>query len=112
MPQKTVLAICGLPTSGKTTLAAELERITGFYHLDCDEGPASCTYPPEPNPYATDSGKDREEARMRVVYTVLHAAVEANLTEGFSLIITATYSRHSSQDFLNDAVRRGGEYSR
>jgi len=45
---------------------------------------------------------------MTVVYKVLHAAVEANLREDFSLIIVATYSRHSSQDSLGDAVRRGG----
>lgn len=45
--------------------------------------------------------------RMTVAYTVLHAAIEANLMQGFSVIVSATYSRHSNQDFLFSAVNRG-----
>jgi len=62
----------------------------------------------EPNPYRSDEARARDRARMTVAYTTLHAAAEANLTQGFSVIVSATYSRHSNQDFLEEAVRRGG----
>ena len=104
-----VIAIAGLPTTGKTTLGKALAQATGLHFVDIDEGPASCAPPQEENPLRSDEARARERARMTVAYDTLHAAVEANLVQGFSLIIAATYSRHSSQDFLQAAVaRRGG----
>ena len=108
MKPKTVIAIVGLPTTGKTTLGRALAQKTGVHFVDIDEGPASCAPAQEQNPYRSDEARARERARMTVAYTVLHAAVETNLIHGFSLIIAATYSRHSSQDFLQAAVARGG----
>jgi len=104
---KTVVVIVGLPTTGKSSLARALSRETRLHFVDIDEGPASCAPPQEPNPLRSDDARARERARMTVAYTVIHAAVEANLAQGFSLIISATYSRHTNQDFLQKAVERG-----
>lgn len=108
MKPKTVIAIVGLPTTGKSTLGRALATILGIHFIDIDEGPASCALPPEPNPYSSNEGRERERARMAVAYTVLHAAIEANLAQGFSVIISATYSRHENQELLFSAINRGG----
>lgn len=106
MKSKTVVAIAGLPLAGKTTLGIALAKVTGFHFIDIDAGPVSCAPPQESNPYRSDEARAREQARMRVAYTILHAAVEANLTQGFSVIVAATYSRRASQEFLQAAVER------
>lgn len=108
MKSKTVLVIAGLPTAGKSSLGRALAVATGVHFVDIDESPANCAPPQEPNPYRSDEARARERARMTVAYTILHAAVEANLTQGFPIIISATYSRYSNQDFLSVAVDRGG----
>ncbi len=103
-----VIAVAGLPTSGKSTLARELGKILGIHVLDIDEGPAHCAPAQEPDPYRSPEAKAREGRRMIVAYTVLHTAITANLLQGFPVIVTATYSRHTAQDFLVDAVKQGG----
>lgn len=108
MKPKTVVVIAGLPTTGKSSLGRALARATGLHFVDIDEGPASCAPVQEPNPYRSDEARARERTRMTVAYTVLHAAVEANLVQDFSAIVSATYSRHTNQDFLQAAVERGG----
>lgn len=108
MKPKTVIAITGVPTSGKTSLGRALATATGLHFVDIDEGPASCAPPQEPNPFGSDEMQKRERTRMAIAYTILHAAVEANLAQGFSIIISATYSRHGSQDFLSAAVQKNG----
>lgn len=104
---KTVIVIAGLPTTGKTSLGRALSLATNVHFVDIDDGPANCAPPQESNPYGSDEARARERARMAVAYTVLHAAVEENLKQGFSVIISATYSRHSNQEFLFSAVERG-----
>ncbi len=108
MKPKTAVAIVGLPLSGKSSLGRALAEETGLPFIDIDEGPANCAPKQESEPYKSDESRLREQARMRVAYTVLHAAAEANLNQGFSVIVSATYSRHSAQDFLQAAVERGG----
>jgi len=99
--------IAGLPTTGKSSLGRALAHETGLHFVDIDEGPASCAPPQESNHLRSDDARARERARMTVAYTVIHAAVEANLAQDFSLIISATYSRHANQDLLQEAVERG-----
>lgn len=108
MNPKTVIVIAGLPTTGKSTLGRAIAKATGLHFIDIDKGPVDCAPQQESNPYRSDEARTRERARMTVAYAVLHAAVEANLTHGFSVIISATYSRHSNQDFLSAAVDQGG----
>ena len=107
MLPKTIVVIAGLPTTGKTTLGRALAKETGLYFIDIDEGPANCVFPQETNPYGSDESCARERGRMAIAYSVLHAAVEANLLQGFSVIVSATYSRYISQDFLKQAIERG-----
>lgn len=108
MKPKTAVVVAGLPLSGKTSLCVALAEKIGFHFIDIDEGPAHCVYPQESDPLRSDEARARERARMKVAYTVLHAAIEANLAEGFSVIASATYSRHISQDFLQAAVQQSG----
>lgn len=108
MKERIVIVIAGLPTSGKSSLGRAIAQRTGLHFIDIDEGPAHCVHPQEPDSQATEESRLRDRKRMTVAYTVLHAAVEANLCQGNSLIICATYSRHANQDFLEAAIRRGG----
>ncbi len=105
---KTVVVITGLPTSGKTVLGKAISKETGLHFLDIDAGPALCAAPQEANPLATDESAARERLRMGIAYEVLHAAIEAHFKRDMSLIVCATYSRNTSQDFLKAAVDRGG----
>lgn len=107
MKTKTVVVIAGLPISGKSSLGRALAEKTGLHFIDIDAGPASCVFSQEQNPLRSDEARARERARMTVAYTVLHAAVEAHLSQGFSIIISATYSRHTNQELLQSAVERG-----
>ncbi len=108
MEQKPlVIAIAGLPTTGKSTLGRALAERTGFHFIDIDVGPASCAYPQEADFYRSPEARARKEAIMRVSYQVLYAAIEVNLKEGFSIIAAATFSRHTSQDALLEAADRG-----
>jgi predicted kinase len=106
--QKTVIAIVGLPTAGKSTLGRALAQATGLHFVDIDEGPAKCAPPQGTDPSLSDEARSFERARMAVAYATLHAAVEANLTQGFSLILSATYSGNVSQQMLRNTVERGG----
>lgn len=109
MKTKTIIAIAGLPTTGKSSLGRALAQKTGLHFVDIDDGPASCAPSPQgANPLSSSETHAYERARMTVAYTTLHAAVEANLMQGFSVIISATYSRHASQSFLQEATERGG----
>jgi predicted kinase len=98
----------GLPLTGKTSLAAELSQQTNVHYVDIDAGPAQCVAPIEENPLRNAASEIRERQRLQIAYTILHKAVEANLLAGRSLIISATYSRRSSQSFLVEAIRQGG----
>ena len=102
MKSNVVVAIGGLPLSGKTTLGRRLAEVTGVHYVDIDAAPAQ-----EENPYRSDESRLRERRRMTVAYTVLHAAVEANLAQSFPVIVSATYSRISNRTFLSDAALRG-----
>lgn len=108
MKSETVIVIAGLPITGKSSLGRALAQATGLHFVDIDEGSASCAPPQESNPIFSNETRSRERARMTVAYTVLHAAVEANLRQDFSIIISVTYSRHTNQDLLQEATKRGG----
>lgn len=98
----------GLPLTGKTTLGKALAERIGSHYIDIDDGPVRCAPAQEENPLRSDEARAKERKRMTVAYTILHAAVRANLTAGWPIIISATYSRHSNQEFLRQAVKDGG----
>lgn len=105
---KTVIAIMGLPLTGKTTFGRALSQLIGIHYIDIDDGPVRCAPPQEENPYRDDAARMRERKRMIIAYTVKNAAITANLEAELSLIVLATYSRKSAQEFLVQAVQEGG----
>ncbi len=42
---------------------------------------------------------------MRIAYTLMHEAVRANINLGRSVIVSATYSRQTNQNFLLDIIK-------
>ena len=107
MKENTVVVLMGLPLAGKTTLGNMLSKRTGAHYLDIDKA-AECAPPQEENPHRSDEARARERKRMAVAYTILHAAVTANLKAGWPIIISATYSRRSNQELLRRAIEEGG----
>lgn len=108
MKAKTVVVITGLPTSGKTSLGRALAQATGVHFIDIDEGPSLCVFPQVPDPTVSEEAIALDKARMKIAYTTLNAAVTANLAAGFSVIISATYSRHESQDIIQSVIEENG----
>lgn len=108
MKAKTIVVIAGLPTSGKTSLGQTLAQATSVHFIDIDEGPSLCVFPQVLDPATSEDAIALDKARMRVAYSTLHAAVAANLAEGFSVIISATYSRHENQDIIQSVIEENG----
>ncbi len=103
----TCIAIAGIPTSGKTTLGRALSATTGIRFVDSNE---FARFAPlaDPATFQTDEGRLREKARMRVIYALNHAVVEAYIEAGVPIIIAATYSKEASQKRLATTVERAG----
>lgn len=108
MKPKTVVAVIGLPTSGKSTLGRALAEATELHFIDIDDGPTSCAPSREENPYGSKASRIRERQRMAIAYKTLNGAIEANLFHGFSIIISACYPRESYREILAGIVRRAG----
>lgn len=108
MKTRTVVALVGLPLSGKTTLGKALGEAIGVHYVDIDQGPAVCAPPQESEPNRSEEALARERARMEVCYDVMLATVEANLRWGFSVIVSATFSNVANQERLKAIVEEGG----
>ncbi|OGR82482.1 MAG: hypothetical protein A2901_04770 [Elusimicrobia bacterium RIFCSPLOWO2_01_FULL_54_10] len=106
---KTVIAIAGPPMTGKSTLGQKLAEKTGFTFIDIDEGPAKCAPKILSLDVSSSTEKERiyEQMRMGIAYEVMHSAVAANLSNGFSVIVVAPYSRNTGWHFLQAAVKNG-----
>jgi uncharacterized protein len=102
-----VIACAGLSGTGKTTLAAELARTTGFALLGTDtlrkkraglapEAPARAPY---------GEGLYTEEARA-ATYDALVAEVDVALEAGRGVIVDATFIRRADRDRLARAAHR------
>ncbi len=104
----TVVALRGLPLSGKTTLGKALARELGWTYIDVNSMREIATTqgrPDEVNPWDNGDTARRESEDMRIAYTLMHEAVRVNLELGRSVIISATYSRQTAQKFLLDIVK-------
>ncbi|MEK7615683.1 MAG: AAA family ATPase [Patescibacteria group bacterium] len=101
----TCIAIAGIPTSGKTTLGCALSAATGIRFIDSNEF-ARFAPMADPATFQTDEGRERERARMRIIYALTHAVAGAYLEGGESIIIAATYSKEASQLRMSDTVLR------
>ncbi len=107
MRKPQCIAIAGIPTSGKTTFGRALSAATGIRFIDSNEF-AKFAPLADPATFQTDEGREKEKARMRIIYTLTHAVAGAYLEGGDSLIIAATYSKEASQQRLAAAVERAG----
>lgn len=104
----TVVALRGLPLSGKTTLGKALAHELGWAYVDVNAMRQVATTqgrPDEVNPWDNGDTARRESEDMRIAYALMHEAVRINLELGRSVIISATYSRQTAQKFLLDIVK-------
>ncbi len=105
----TVVALRGLPLSGKSTLARGLVEKFGWHLIDVDDmrhvGAGEPNRSEVPNPWLEEASKQKEGEDMRIAYTLMHEAVRANINLGRSVIVVATYSRQPAQQFLLDIVK-------
>jgi predicted kinase len=102
-----VVACAGLSGTGKTTLAAELARTTGFTLLGTDtlRKQHAGLAPDAPARAAYGAGLYTDEARA-ATYTALVAVVEQALEAGQGVIADATFIRRADRDRLARAARR------
>ncbi len=91
---KTLIIICGVPLSGKTSIAKKVAEELGIKHLDVD---TDIRFPifgkPEQDADLTPEGKEQERVEMLASYKVMLSAADELLTLGRSVILTATFSR-------------------
>ena len=94
-----VIACTGLSGTGKTTLAAELARTTGFTLLGTDtlRKQRAGLAPEAPARAAYGAGLYTEEARA-ATYAALVAEVDAALEGGRGVIVDATFIRRADRD--------------
>ncbi len=105
-----IIAIGGLPLAGKTTLGRLLSAKTGIHYVDIDDGPAHCALPMADDPYSTPEKTAVENARMDILYEVLHATALAHISVGHSLIISATYRTADRRGQLLETIEHGNDF--
>lgn len=100
-----VTFVCGLPLTGKSTIARALSERFGVVHLDIDETfrPGIIELP-HPDPYSSEELTRVIRAEMVACYDLLFFSIGARLGLGRSTIATATLSRQLSQENLAKVV--------
>ena len=106
-----LIVIAGPALSGKTTLGRSLEMATGIHYCDSDDLRVAAFGLPTHAEYAKqwedpERGAKFIHGEMVLNYRLLHEAVNLALEANRSLIISATYARKSSQNFLREIVRK------
>ncbi len=109
----TLVIIAGLPLAGKTTLGDALQDRLGIKYVDIDRLREQVTglLTKEQNDelWKKPDASKIQEQNMRIAYQAMHeGAVNAMLGAGRSIIISATYSRKGSQEFLAGLTRKHG----
>lgn len=96
-----LIVVCGLPLTGKSTIAQFLSSQLRMHHVDIDTHVRiPLLGPPDPNPYKSPEAEAASQAEMGECYDLLIHATRSNLTLGRSLIITATFSSLRSRENL------------
>ena len=86
--------ICGLPLSGKTTIAEKLAPKLRIEHRDVDNDIRFRIFWRSPEQAdLSERGKTRERNEMLSAYRVLLCVAEEFLGLGESIVVTATFSR-------------------
>lgn len=104
-----VIAFAGLSGSGKTTIAREVARRTGFAVVSSDDlrkrraglDPASAAPPDAAEALYGDAAR-------RANYEALADLVSATLAAGRPVVADATFHRAADRDLLRRAARRAG----
>lgn len=96
----TLVVICGWPVSGKDTIANLLQPQLGVHWLDIDKLRRLCIGLPYPHPDESEELMKKDDIEMRMAYQLLLYNADLHLSNGRSLIITATFSRKSGQKEL------------
>ena len=101
MTQQRLIVVCGLPLTGKSTIAEFLSSQLQIHHIDID---TNVRLPllgkPDPNPYRTPEAEALSRKEMGESYDLLIHAARSNLTLGKSVITTATFSSLRSRENL------------
>jgi len=92
--------ICGLPGTGKTTVARELVRMTGGVLLRTDDIRKKMFPSPSYTP----------EEKQKVYETFLNEA-ESMISSGRDVILDATFSRKSQRDKALEIAKKAGKKS-
>lgn len=104
---KTLIVICGVPLSGKTSIAKKVAEELGVKHLDVD---TDIRFPifgkPEQGADLTPEGKEQERVEMLASYKVMLSAADELLTLGRSVILTATFSREVYWAITNEVMAK------
>jgi len=93
-----LVAVIGLPLTGKSAIARGVSQMFGIRHLDIDDDIRLPIFgKPDADPYRDEARRAAASAEMGQAYDLLLAAAESCLILGRSVILTATFSRKSSR---------------
>jgi predicted kinase len=108
-----LLIVCGLPGTGKSTLASAIEERTGFVHLSSDvvRKELAGLKPGEAHPEGYGEGIYSEHFTERT-YAELARRAEGFLKQGRSVITDATFSKKRYLKKVMDAADRAGVSAR
>lgn len=91
--------MCGIPGSGKSTVAEELKRKHNAIRISPDEIRRML------------SGDTNDQSRNADVFAIAHRATESNLLQGNRVVFDATNTRPESRAQLLDLARQTGATS-
>ncbi|MBI3589569.1 MAG: AAA family ATPase [Candidatus Liptonbacteria bacterium] len=107
LKSKTIIVICGVVLSGKSTIAREVSKELGIRHLDVDN---DIRFPifgkPEQGADLSPEGKEQERLEMLSSYKVFLAAADELITLGRSVILTATFSREIYWEMIREVMAK------
>lgn len=104
--KKKLIVICGLPLSGKSTIAKMVSEKLGIHWVDIDDVRRFCVGIPYPRPDDSPELMKKDEREMRAAYQILLYAADINLKMERSIIITATFSRRIRQQEITSLCRK------
>ena len=99
MPDSTLYILCGLPFSGKTTLASALADNCGFVHLDLDALARAKSLSPE-------AGINDEQWGR--IFTEVYQQVAALLASGKSVLVDAVNYDRAGRDRFRTIAQESG----
>jgi aminoglycoside phosphotransferase family enzyme/predicted kinase len=104
-----VVALSGLSGSGKSALAEQLARRTGFLHVSSDVLRKQLAgFPPSARPQGEQRDRLYAADHSRRTYDALHAAAAHAWSQGRGVVVDATYQRRADRDALRSWAATAG----